>query len=78
LKSEFGDRLTFWGGISTQRTLPYGTPEEVKEESRQVRSLLGASGGFVFSPAQEIQGDVPAENILALIEVARETDRSEL
>ncbi|MFA6108780.1 MAG: uroporphyrinogen decarboxylase family protein, partial [Candidatus Latescibacterota bacterium] len=73
LKADFGSRLTFWGGISTQRTLPYGTPAEVKEESRQVRSLLGESGGFVFAPAQEIQGDVPAGNILALIEVARET-----
>jgi len=73
LKSDFGDRLTFWGGVSTQQTLPYGTPEEVKEESRRVRDLLAEDGGLIFSPAQEIQGDVPAENILALIEVARET-----
>ena len=73
LKNDFGDKLTFWGGVSTQQTLPYGTPEEVKGESRRVRDLLAEDGGLIFSPAQEIQGDVPAENILALIEVARET-----
>jgi uroporphyrinogen decarboxylase len=73
LKNDFGDKLTFWGGVSTQQTLPYGTPEEVKEESRRVRDLLAEDGGLIFSPAQEIQGDVPAENIMALIEVARET-----
>ncbi|MBT4502289.1 MAG: hypothetical protein HOC74_31435 [Gemmatimonadetes bacterium] len=73
LKNDFGDKLTFWGGVSTQQTLPYGTPEEVKVESRRVRDLLAEDGGLIFSPAQEIQGDVPAENIIALIEVARET-----
>ncbi len=73
LKRDFGDHLTFWGGISTQRTLPYGTPDEVRAESRQVRAVLGQSGGFVFAPAQEIQGDVPAANIVALVETARES-----
>ncbi len=72
LKSRFGDRLTFWGGLSTQRTLPYGTPDEVREEARQVRALLGRNGGYIFAPAQEIQGDVPPENMRALIEAAKE------
>ena len=72
LKRQFGDRLTFWGGLSTQKTLPYGTPDEVKTEARRVRELLGQGGGLIFSPSQEIQGDVPAENILALLDVARE------
>jgi len=72
LKQTYGDRLTFWGGLSTQQTLPFGTPDEVKEEARRVRNLLSAGGGCVFAPAQEIQGDVPAQNILALLEVARE------
>ena len=72
LKDTYGDHLTFWGGLSTQQTLPFGTPEEVKAEARRVRDLLSRGGGCVFAPSQEIQGDVPAENILALLEVARE------
>jgi uroporphyrinogen decarboxylase len=72
LKRSFGDRLAFWGGISTQKTLPYGTPDEVRAEARQVRNLLAQGGGYVFSPAQSIQSDVPVPNILALLEVARE------
>ncbi len=72
LKARFGARLTFWGGISTQRTLPYGTPAEVKTEARRVRDLLGAGGGYILSPAQGIQADVPVANVLALLEVARE------
>jgi uroporphyrinogen decarboxylase len=72
LKQDFGDRLTFWGGLSTQRTLPFGTPEEVREECRAVKALLGRGGGYIFSPAQVIQADVPLRNILTLLEVARE------
>ncbi|NLC57836.1 MAG: hypothetical protein GX774_13450 [Armatimonadetes bacterium] len=72
LKRLYGDRLAFWGGISTQRTLPYGTPEEVKAEARAVRRLMAEGGGYILSPAQSIQSDVPVENMLALLEVARE------
>jgi len=72
LKSRYGARLAFWGGISTQQTLPFGSPEEVKMEARRVRNLMSAGGGYILAPAQEIQGDVPAENIIALIEVAQE------
>jgi uroporphyrinogen decarboxylase len=75
LKREFGDRLTFWGGISTQRTLPYGAPDEVRAECRRVRDLMAQGGGYIFSPAQGIQGDVPPANIVALLEVAREPMR---
>ena len=72
LKRDFGSRLTFWGGISTQQTLPFGTPDEVRAEARRVRDLMGAGGGYILSPAQSIQGGVPPENILALLDVARE------
>ena len=72
LKKEYGDKLTFWGGISTQQVLPFGTPEEVKQETRRVRDLMSQGGGYILATAQEIQGDVPAENIVALIEAARE------
>lgn len=72
LKEQFGDKLAFWGGISTQQTLPYGTPDEVREEARGVRDILAKGGGYILSPAQSLMGDVPVENILALLEVARE------
>lgn len=75
LKELYGARLTFWGGISTQRTLPFGTPAEVKEEARRLRDQMARGGGYIFGPAQDIQGDVPAENMLALIEVAKEQGR---
>lgn len=75
LKREFGDKLAFWGGISTQKTLPFGTPEDVRVEARRVRDLMSAGGGYIFSPAQGIQGDVPPANIVALLEVAREPKR---
>ncbi len=74
LKDDYGDRLAFWGGISTQQTLPYGTPEEVKAEVRRVRKIMSKGGGYILSPAQMIQGDVPAENAVALVEAAREME----
>lgn len=71
LKKNFGDKLSFWGGISTQKDLPYGTPEDVKAEARRVRDLMSTDGGYILSPAQQLQDDVPIENILALIDVAK-------
>jgi uroporphyrinogen decarboxylase len=71
LKDRFGDKLTFWGGISTQRTLPYGTPEQVSEESHKVIRRMKKNGGYITAPSQEIQMDVPLENLIALIESAR-------
>jgi uroporphyrinogen decarboxylase len=72
LKARFGERLSFWGGLSTQQTLPFGTPDEVRAEARRVRDLMGRGGGYIFSPSQSIQDDVPVCNIQALLEVARE------
>ena len=72
LKKNFGDKLTFWGGISTQKVLPFGTPDEVKQEVRRVKQLMSVNGGYILAPSQEIQGDVPIENIMALIEAAKE------
>lgn len=71
LKETYGDHITFWGGISTQRTLPYGTPDEVRKETREVIELLGKNGGYITCSSQEIQTDVPYENLKALIETAR-------
>jgi uroporphyrinogen decarboxylase len=75
IKRSVGDRMAFWGGINTQQLLPFGTPEEVKAEARRTRDLLSCGGGYIFAPAQDVQGDVPFENLDALLSVAREGKR---
>lgn len=71
LKETYGKDITFWGGISTQRTLPYGTPEDVRKETQEVIELLSENGGYITCSSQEIQTDVPYENLKALIETAK-------
>ncbi len=71
LKEKYGSHMTFWGGISTQKTLPYGTPEGVAEETRKVTEALSKNGGYIIAPSQEIQADVPFENLCALIDTAK-------
>lgn len=68
-KSQFGDRLTFWGGISTQKLLPFATPDEVKQVVRETIAIMGENGGYIAAPTHSVPGDTPAENIVALIEV---------
>lgn len=73
LKARFGDRITFWGGgVDTQRTLPFGTPEEVRAEVRERIRIFGPGGGFVFNTIHNVQARVPVENLLALYEAVRE------
>jgi hypothetical protein len=72
LKERFGDRVTFWGGgVDTQRTLPFGTPEEVREEVRERIRILSPEGGFVFNTIHNVQ-PAPIENVLAVYETVRE------
>ncbi len=71
LKQTYGKYFTFWGGISTQKTLPYGTPEEVRRETESIIKLMSENGGYITCSSQEIQTDVPYENLKALIETAR-------
>jgi hypothetical protein len=67
LKNEFGDQLVFWGGgVDTQKTLPFGTPEEVYNEVRRRIDIFAANGGYVFNAIHNIQSNVPTENILAM------------
>lgn len=68
LKAEFGDDICFWGGINTQRILPFGTPEQVAEETRHIIDVLGKGGGYVLNSVHNIQAEVPPENILAMFE----------
>jgi len=69
VKREYGADLTFWGGISTQRLLPYATPEEVKSETIRIMSIMGKDGGYIAAPTHGVPGDVPAENILAMLDI---------
>ena len=73
LKKEFGRDIVFWGGgIDTQKTLPFGTPAEVKKEVRRNIEILSDNGGYVFASVHNIQSDVPVENILAMLEALNE------
>lgn len=69
VKALYGDKLAFWGGVSTQRCLPYATPEGVKEEALCVAGILRKNGGYIWAPTHAIAFDVPPENIMALAEV---------
>ena len=72
LKKDYGKRIAFYGGISTQRVLPYGTAEEVEAEARKVIEAMKENGGYITGPSQEIQEDVPYENLCALIKTANQ------
>jgi len=73
LKKEYGRDIVFWGGgIDTQEILPYGTPEQVKEEVRKNIEILAPGGGFVFNTIHNIQADVPPENIISMYEALHE------
>ena len=75
LKTQFGDRLCFHGSISIQRTLPFGTPDDVRDEVRERFETLGPRGGFIFCTAHNIQADTPLENVEALFEAYHEFGR---
>jgi uroporphyrinogen decarboxylase len=68
MKRIYGSRLSFYGGISTQRTLPFGTVQQVKDEVRRLLDKIGKNGGYIASPAHAIPGDASAENIAAMID----------
>ena len=66
LKAEFGDRLAFHAAIDIQKVMPFGTPEEVKQEAIKTMKTLGPGGGYILAPTHYLQADVPPENIIAL------------
>jgi hypothetical protein len=73
LKKTYGKDIVFWGGgIDTQKTLPYATPEKVREEVLRLCEIFSRDGGFVFSAVHNIQANVPVENIVAMINAVRE------
>ena len=69
VKKEYGQHLSFWGGISTQRLLPFATPDKVKEKTIEIMKIVGDNGGYIAAPTHDVPADVPPENIVALIDV---------
>lgn len=73
LKQQWGDKFVFWGGGSdTQKTLPFGTPEQVYQETMSRLEIFAKGGGYVFNPIHNIQPAVSAENILAMFQAVRD------
>jgi uroporphyrinogen decarboxylase len=67
---QYRGRLAFYGGMSTQKTLPYGTVDDVRRETKNLLEL-GKDGGYIFSPAHDVPKDVPLENMLAMIDLVQ-------
>jgi len=76
IQDTYGEDMVFYGGISTQKTLPYGTPAEVEAEVNQIIQIMNQHHGYITAPSQEIQEDVPYENLIALIETAKKWTNS--
>lgn len=72
LKNQYGKRIVFCGAIDTQKILPTGTPEEVKQEVKRVINILGQDGGYMVASVHTIMNEVPAENILAMVDAVEE------
>lgn len=73
LKANFGAEITFWGGgIDTQKTLPFGTPDQIRAEVQERLSIFGRGGGFVFNTIHNVQASVPQVNLVALYETIRD------
>lgn len=73
LKQQFGSKIVFWGGgIDTQKVLPYGKPEEVREEIKKNIHILAPDGGFIFAPVHNIQADVSIKNLEVMLKIFKE------
>ena len=72
LSEQFGDKIAFYGGLSTQKVMPFGTREEIFEEVRRAVEILGKYKGFILSPGIALTSDVPFENIIALLDAFRQ------
>ena len=68
LKKNWGDRITFWGCLGCQSTVPRGTPEEIRNEVSKLRREMSRGGGYILAPAKPLQPETPTENAVALIE----------
>ena len=72
LKQQYGDKLSFWGTIGTQTTMPFGTPEEVRQTVKHMIETVGKGGGLLIAPTHVLEPEVPWENIEALVQAVKE------
>jgi uroporphyrinogen-III decarboxylase len=73
LKERYGPRIVFWGGgVNTQWTLPFGTPDQVRTEVLERCEIFATGGGFVFNAVHNVQAQTPVENIVAMLDAVRE------
>ena len=76
IKDKYGDRAIFWGGgIDTQKVLPFGTPEDVREQVSINCEIFSKNGGFIFNPVHNVQALSPVENIVAMFEEVKEINK---
>jgi uroporphyrinogen decarboxylase len=75
IKRRYGDRLSFWGTVSVQRTMPFGSPEEVQAEVRARLRDVGRGGRLILAPAHVLGPEVPWENIVAFFQAAGQIGR---
>lgn len=68
LKKKWGDKITFWGGLGSQSTIPFGTPAEIHAEIRRLCREMGKGGGYILAPAKPLQPGTPTENAVAVVE----------
>ncbi len=73
IKRQFGNKLSFWGTIDEQQTLPFGTPEDVADEVRERIATIGQGGGLVIGPTHNVQLDTPLENFWSMVRAIKET-----
>lgn len=71
IAKQYGQNLSFYGGISAQKTLPYGSPQDIQQEVQQCAQILGKYGGYIIAPSQAITSDVPPENVHALLDAMK-------
>ena len=71
LREQYRNKLAFWGGLSVQQILPYGSLDDVIYESAKILRELAPGGGYIFSPSHSLTGDIPPENIQAFLDVAQ-------
>lgn len=72
LKQRYNKRIVFCGAIDTQKVLPYGTPEQVRQEVKRVINILGKDGGYMLATVHTVMNEVPPENILAMVDAVEE------
>jgi uroporphyrinogen decarboxylase len=68
LKKAWGDRITFWGGLGSQSTIPFGSPDDIRREIRALRAGMGRGGGYILAPAKPIRSETPTRNAVAVFE----------